>query len=129
MKRILCVRSAAIAVFLIFGTGANSQPLLNIQAGVKINWPTATNDTYRPQWSPIPPGAWTDLSGLLPGDGTPNSFFDPVLVGARSYPVLEMVPGSLGTSSSPSNSGFEFGNGTTASNWVVTQAAGGPVYA
>ena len=67
----------------------NNPPLLNIQSGVQLSWPTMTNNTYHPQWSPNPAGAWADLGGALNGDGTTKSLYDPVASGLRRYQVLE----------------------------------------
>src|SRR5205085_433470 len=67
--------------------------------------------------------------GPVAGDGTTNSFYDPATNGARNYQVLEMVPGVPPSSGIPANGGFESGSGTNASNWLVSTAAGGPVYA
>src|SRR3954463_13016273 len=99
-----------------------AQPLLTFENGVQFGWPTKTNDTYSPQWSPNPPGVWTDFGAPIPGNGTTNLLFDPVASGLRRYQVLQIVPGSAPASALPLNSGFEFGTGITASNWVVTQS-------
>ena len=123
------ILSMAFALFVIFGMTIQGQPLLNIQTGVQLGWPTTTNNTYRPQWSPNPVGSWTDLGAAVAGDGTTNTLYDPVVSGTRRYQVLEMVLGSAPVAVIPTNGGFESGSGATASNWLVTQAAGGPVYA
>jgi CxxC motif-containing protein (DUF1111 family) len=131
MKRVpLSILSTTIALFVIIGTIASSaQVQLNIQPGVALSWLTSTNETYQPQWSPGSGGSWKALGGSLPGDGTTNSLYDPVPSGVRSYQVLEMVPGSAPAAVIPVNGGFESGSGIIASNWSVTTAAGGPVYA
>jgi CxxC motif-containing protein (DUF1111 family) len=108
---------------------ASAQPLLTFQNGVQFVWPTRTNATYRPQWSSYPLGVWTDFGAPIPGDGTTNLLFDPVASGIRHYQVLEIVPGSAPAAPLPLNPGFEFGNGVTASNWVVTQSGGSLGYA
>jgi CxxC motif-containing protein (DUF1111 family) len=105
-----------------------AQPFLNIQPGVQLSWATTTNKTYQPQ-SSTAGGPWASLGASLPGDGLMHSLYDPFAPGVRSYHVLEIVPGSSPVSAIPLNGGFEFGNGITASNWPVTTAAGGPVYA
>ncbi len=112
-----------IALLVFTGTAAKGvQPVLSIQSGVKLNWPTTTGVTYRVQWSPNPGGAgpWIDLSAPVIGDATTNSLYDPVPSGARHYQILEIVPGSIPIPSIPVNGGFEFGNGTNATNWSVT---------
>ncbi|HSU56419.1 MAG TPA: di-heme oxidoredictase family protein, partial [Candidatus Dormibacteraeota bacterium] len=92
-------------------------------------WPTTTNNIYRVQSAPSLGGPWTDLAGPVPGDGTTNLLFDPLPSGSRYYQVLEIVPGSPAVGGLPVNGGFETGTGVIASNWVVSQAVGGPVYA
>src|SRR5262252_2894459 len=128
MKRAVELGSSTFLLFCVFGLAASGQPLLTFQSGVQFGWPTVTNNSYTAQWSPSPSGAWTDLAGPLPGDGTTNLLYDPVLLGLRRYQVLEIVPGSPAVPGLPLNGGFESGSGVTASNWVVAQAAGGPVY-
>ncbi len=118
--------SAVCVVGGLSATGA--QPLLDMQAGVELSWPTVVSNTYQPQWASNPGGLWAALGGPSAGNGLTNTLYDPVASGVRNYRVLEMVPGSAPTAALPANSGFEQGSGTIASNWVVTTAAGGPVY-
>ncbi len=128
MHRRLINCLGAIALFLIPGTSeGQSQPMLSLQPGVQVSWPTSTNKTYQPQWSSH--SVWSALGAPVAGNGVTNSLYDPMAAGSRTYQVLEMVPGTAGVASITANSGFEFGNGTTASNWVVDLAAGGPVTA
>jgi len=122
------VKLGSSTLFALFSLAAMGQPLLTFQAGVQIGWATATNNTYWVQWSPKAGGAWTDLAGPLPGDGTTNLLYDPVPSGVRRYQVLEIVPGAPAVAGLPLNGGFESGSGMIASNWIVSQAAGGPVY-
>jgi CxxC motif-containing protein (DUF1111 family) len=129
MKRTLPLRSAIATLLLLSALMGNAQPTLSMQPGALINWLAQATNFYRPQWSPPPSGAWSDLTTNLSGNGLTNSFFDPVASGMRNYRVLEMVPASSPVASIPVNGGFEAGSGTTASNWFITQAAGGPVYA
>jgi CxxC motif-containing protein (DUF1111 family) len=127
----LCFRpvNAIAGLCLIIGAGSvGAQPLLTIQTGVQVAWPTRSNDTYQAQWSPSSGGDWNGLGSLVSGTGTTNSLYDPIPSGSRNYQVLEMMPGSAPVSATVMNGGFESGNGTTASNWVVNTAAGGPVY-
>ena len=130
MKRNLLTYLTVVVWFVIPGMGANgAQPFLNIQSGVTISWPTTVNNNYQPQWSSNSNGLWNALGGSVLGNGTTNSLFDPVASGIRNYQVLETVPGSGPVSPIPVNGGFESGSGTIASNWTVSLAAGGPVYA
>src|SRR5437588_789118 len=68
MKRSI-LHSALAGLCILGAITVNGQTSLNIQAGVQLAWPTSTNNSYRPQWSPISAGSWSDLAGLLPGDG------------------------------------------------------------
>ncbi len=130
MKKTFPSCLAAITLLVIVGTVvSHAQVQLAIQPGVALSWPTATNDTYQPQWSPSFGGPWNLLGGTVSGNGATNSLYDPVPGGTRNYQVLEMVPGSTPSPASAIvNGGFESGSGTTASNWSVDTAAGGPVY-
>lgn len=129
MKPYSSLYAKLTAVLLALVTTAGmAQPLLKIQPGVTVNWPTSTNNTYQPQWSPGAGGPWNALGSSLAGNGATNSLYDPVPSGARKYQVQEVVPAVAPSSAIPANSGFELGNGTTVSNWSVTTAAGGPVY-
>src|ERR1051326_7772722 len=114
MKCAIEVGSSTLLLLSTFCLTAISQPLLSVQPGVQFGWPTSTNNTYRVQWSPNPGGAWTDLAGPLPGDGTTNLLYDPVPRGVRHYQVLEIVPGSSAGPGLPLNGGFESGSGITA---------------
>src|SRR4051812_20182207 len=108
MRRTQHITSAAVALLVNFCMAAGgAQPLLNIESGVELKWPTTTGNTYRAQWSPNPGGPWADLGVPVPGTGTTNLLYDPVPNGTRHYQVLEMVPGSGPTSSIPVNGGFE----------------------
>jgi CxxC motif-containing protein (DUF1111 family) len=127
MRRILL--SAPAAALVLSMAVSSGQPLLEIQSGAELSWPTTIGKTYQLQWSPASGGAWTALGGSASGDGLAHSLYAPCAAGARRYQVLEIVPSAPATPALPLNGGFEFGNGTTASNWSVTTAAGGPVYA
>jgi CxxC motif-containing protein (DUF1111 family) len=122
----------AAAALLFIGAGIGSaQVQLNLQPVVQLSWPTPNvTNTYHLQWSPTSGGSWGDLV-VLPGDGTTHLLFDPVPIGTRLYQDLEIVPGTPPSSASPGNPGFEspLALSSTASNWFVSQAAGGPVYA
>jgi hypothetical protein len=130
VKRELSIRLAAIAAVFFFGTYAgHAQVQLNIQPGVQLNWPAPnTTNTYHLQWSSLSGGAWSDLVAAVTGDGTTHTLFDPVPSGSRQYQDLEIVPGTPPSSASPTNGGFEYGSGSTATGWTVDTAVGGPVY-
>jgi CxxC motif-containing protein (DUF1111 family) len=106
---------------------AGAQVQLNIQPGLQLSWLENTNDTYHLQWSFNPATTWTDLVAAAVGNGMTNTVFDPFPSGARSYQLLDIVPGVPASSSSLTNGGFESGSGATASNWTLDTAGGGPV--
>jgi CxxC motif-containing protein (DUF1111 family) len=110
---------------------ASAQVQLDIQSGVQLTWYTSTNSTYtyRLQESPDSGSTWTDLVAAASGNGLTNTLFDPFPSGARQYRLMEIIPAVAASSTIPTNGGFETGSGSTASNWVVDTAAGGPVYA
>jgi beta-glucanase (GH16 family) len=114
---------------LLVGAGvANAQVQLNIQPGVQLNWPENTNDTYDLQWSTNPSSTWSNLVATAVGNGTTNTDFDPFPIGTRTYQLLDIVPGTPAITAEPANGGFESGTGSTATDWTVDTAAGGPVY-
>ena len=121
---------AAIALVFVIGTGVNrAQVQLNVQSGVQLSWLENTSDTYHLQWSSNPATTWTDLV-VAAGNGLTNTYFDLFPSGARSYQVLDIVPGTPAVSGNlVANGGFESGSGATATGWTVDTAAGGPVYA
>jgi CxxC motif-containing protein (DUF1111 family) len=123
--RLFCSLVTAL-LFSHCGTKLVAQPLLSIQSGVELSWPTSNSITYQPQWSANAGSNWTSLGGIISGNGLTNTLFDPA--SGRMYRVLEMIPGTPPVSATLSNGGFEFGSGSVASNWSVTTAAGGPVY-
>jgi CxxC motif-containing protein (DUF1111 family) len=123
--------AAPLAALILWFAGAlagSAQPQLQLEPGVQLSWTSATNSTYQPQWAPVAGGGWNALGGMLSGSGSVQSLFDPVPLGIRQYRVSEFVPGAAPVTANPANGGFEFGTGSVASNWVVTTAAGGPVY-
>ncbi|HXI85598.1 MAG TPA: di-heme oxidoredictase family protein [Verrucomicrobiae bacterium] len=130
LKRTPLIHLAAASLLFLIGTGVGrAQVQLNLQPGVQLSWPAPnTTNTYHLQWSSNPVSTWADLVAPIAGDGTTHTFFDPVPSGYRLYQDLEIVPGTAPSAALPANSGFEIGNGTTASNWVTDTAVGGPVY-
>jgi len=90
-------RSIAAALLVVIGAvagNAQAPVQLGLQTGVVLSWPTSPNDTYQPQWSPNSGATWNALGGVVLGIGTTNTLYDPVPGGARSYQVLQMVPGT-----------------------------------
>ncbi|MGN6554227.1 MAG: glycosyl hydrolase, partial [Verrucomicrobiota bacterium] len=101
-------------------SGQTNQPSpihVNIQAGAQINWPTTLNTSWTLQSADAPGTnvAWTALLGPTPGDGSTQTFFDPLWPAAhRQYQVLETASG---TASIVVNGEFENGSGSSADNW------------
>lgn len=88
----------------------------------QLGWPTSAGNDYKVQWATPPTNgaAWTDLTGLIAGDGTTNSMFDPLGAGgARAYRVLEYTTYVV---TNIANGGFESGTGATADNWTSSGA-------
>jgi beta-glucanase (GH16 family) len=117
-----------VSGLLLAGPSMASAQVLSIQPGAQLSWPTTSNDTYQLQWSPNPGNTWSNLSAAVVGNGTTNSYFDLAPSGTRLYQVLQVVPGTPAVSATVSNGGFELGTGTSASDWTVDTAVGGPVY-
>jgi hypothetical protein len=99
--------------------GYTNRPVLNIQSGAVVNWPTINGNVYEPQSSPGS-SVWTDASALMNGDGTTGSLF---VLGATatgdSYRVLQITPPLSSDNSVISNGGFELGVTTNAADWSV----------
>ncbi|MGA2247458.1 MAG: glycosyl hydrolase [Verrucomicrobiota bacterium] len=85
----------------------------------QLGWPTTAGDNYQVQWTTPPAGVgsgWNDLTGLLAGDGTTNTLFDPLGAdGARAYRVLEYT---TYVTTNVANGGFELGTNSAAANWT-----------
>lgn len=123
------MRSFCFGLLIVCSLGISvAQPVLDLKPGVELSWPTATNNTYQPRWATSASGPWSPIGSVVTGDGLTHSLYDPVPIGARSYQVVEVVPGIAPSSSSVSNGGFESGSGSTANNWSITTLGGGPVY-
>ena len=87
----------------------------------QLSWPTIAGDTYQVQWTPAPASStsiWSNLTGILPGNGATNTIFDPPTTGgARAYRVQEYTTYVV---TNIVNGGFETGTGTNASNWTAS---------
>lgn len=85
----------------------------------QLSWPTAVGNNYQVQWTTPPAGvnsAWNNLTGVMAGNGTTNTLFDPLSAnGNRAYRVLEYV---TYFTTNVVNGGFEAGAGTNAANWI-----------
>lgn len=99
--------------------GYTNYPVMNIHTGANINWPTVNGNTYEPQSSPNN-STWTNLAGILTGDGTTNSLFvtGPAALN-QSYRVVEVTAPLASGNSIVSNGGFELVSGTNALGWTV----------
>lgn len=92
---------AALIVSHVPAKGAD--PLVNIQAGVKLSWPSVSGSSYRVQWAPTASGPWTDLGAAIPGTGTPLTAYDSAASGSRVYQIVETPPASLTVNIIPGN--------------------------
>src|ERR1700733_13598882 len=129
MKKTILFYAAVIIFPAIMGMDiSRAQVHLNIQTGVQLSWTTSSNDNYQVQWSSGSGSAWNNLGALLPGNGITNTYNDMAASGSRQYQVLQIVPATARSSASPTNGGFETGSGTSAADWTVDTAVGGPVY-
>ena len=85
----------------------------------QLSWPTVVGNTYQVQWTPAPASnhsIWSNLTGILPGNGATNAIFDPLGAGgARAYQVQEYTTYVV---TNIVNGGFEAGTGTNASHWT-----------
>ena len=91
-----------------------------VAPSTQLSWPTKAGNNYKVQWTTPPTGGatWNDLSGLLPGNGTAGTLFDPLGAGgARAYRVLEYTTYAA---TNLVNGGFELGTGTNALNWTTS---------
>ncbi|PWU18176.1 MAG: hypothetical protein C5B50_09725 [Verrucomicrobia bacterium] len=89
-----------------------------IARNTMLSWPTAAGNNYKVQWTTYPTngGTWSDLTGLLAGNGATNNMFDPLGInGTRAYRVLEYTTYN---STNIVNGGFESGTGANAANWT-----------
>jgi endoglucanase Acf2 len=110
-----------------------------VTPGVTVTWPTIVSSNYQPQFTTALPAitGWTNWGSEVVGNGSTNSFFDPFgQYQQKFYQVLlfDTGPGTGVVSSAGNvllNPSFETAGATasSATNWTVPQAAGGPVYA
>ena len=109
-----------------------------VAPGVTVSWPTMVSSNYQPQFTTALPAitGWTNWGSEVVGNGSTNSFFDPFAqYQEKFYQVLLFgtSPGTGVVSSAGNlllNPSFEIAGATSSSatNWTVPQAAGGPVY-
>ena len=111
--------SAPAGALLTVTPGYTNLPVVTAQIGATLNWPNIVGDTYELQ-SSADNSHWTDLAGILNGDGTTNSLFISGAVAVKNYyRVLEVTSPLSSGNSVVSNGGFEFGSGTNATGWSV----------
>ena len=119
MKSTLFFHPATVVFLSLIGpTAMGADPLLRIEPGVEVSWPTASGNTYQLQSAPLPAGPWSNLAAAVSGDGQNKSHYDSA--GSRQYRVLETVPGTAPTLVNPVNGGFESGSGTVANQWTAS---------
>jgi beta-glucanase (GH16 family) len=87
---------------------------ISIQAGGQVSWPTTAGTTWTLQSSSVS-NVWSNLLGPTAGDGTTNTFFDPLWPAQdKQYQVQQTTTGGGNIVANP---GFEIGNGLVVSNW------------
>jgi beta-glucanase (GH16 family) len=118
--------AAVVLLFVMSTSLVKAQIQLRIQPGVQLSWLENTNDDYNLQWSPNAAATWTSLIAMA-GNGQTHTFFDPSPMGARTYQLLDITPGTPASTTQPSNGGFENGAGSSATGWTTDTASGGPV--
>jgi len=116
---VVATYTAPAYTLLTVTPGYTNWPVVNAQIGATTSWPTISGNTYEPQSSPDD-SLWTDVAGILSGDGTTNSLFIPGSAALNKfYRVLEVTSPLSSGISVVSNGGFEFGTGTTATGWSI----------
>jgi endoglucanase Acf2 len=109
-----------------------------VAPGVAVSWPTMLASNYQPQSTAALSAntPWTNWGSQITGNGSTYSLFDPFGQNSQKfYQVLLFgtAPGTGVVSTAGNqllNPGFESAGASTSSatNWTVPQAAGGPVY-
>ena len=95
---------------------APSAPVLTVQLGKLVSWPTTIGTTWTLQTSPDG-NIWSNLLGPTAGLGTTNTFFDPLRPTTNTqYQVLTITNG---VGNIVVNSGFETGSGSVAGSWTT----------
>jgi hypothetical protein len=88
---------------------------------LQLSWATTAGNRYQVQWTTSPANAgsaWSNLTGLLAGDGATNHVLDASgITGARAYRVLEYT---ANVSTNVANGGFEAGTGSSPANWTAS---------
>jgi hypothetical protein len=110
--------TAAPQALLVVTPGYTNYPVLNLQIGAQVSWPTVSGNSYTPQSSPDNVN-WTNLENALIGDGTTNSLF--VLdSGLRNYFRVLGITTPLNSGNSViSNGGFESISGASPLGWSL----------
>jgi len=102
-------------VLTVTSLGVNNRPAISLQLGVQLSWSSINGDQYELQWSTQPTnGVWTDVA-LMAGNGTTNTYFDPL--GGSSHAFYRVLQLATITNNSVFNGGFETGTGSTATGW------------
>jgi hypothetical protein len=114
----VAVDSVTVPPGTLVATGpiTTNRPMLSLQTGAQVAWPTVGTDNYQLQW--LGGATWQNYGGLTAGTGSTNSVFDTSYsTGHSQYRVLDIE--SSGGNSLVVNGGFESGTGTNATGWSV----------
>ena len=95
-------------------TVSTNPPVLSLQLGAQVLWPTTSGYGYQLQWGG---GAtWNNLGAQVAGTGASNAVFDAAYPAAhKNYRVQEIISGA--GASVMINGGFESGSGANATGW------------
>ncbi|HEV2453811.1 MAG TPA: glycosyl hydrolase, partial [Verrucomicrobiae bacterium] len=111
--------TAAPQELLVVTPGYTNYPVLNIQAGEQISWPSINGNSYTPQ-SSLDNVHWTNLENSLAGNGTTNFLFASDAGLGNYFRVLEMTIPLNSSISVISNGGFELTNGANPLAWTLS---------
>ncbi len=115
MNSSLCLLVLASAFLVSISEAA--PPQLSLQPGVELSWPTLTGATYQARKSALMTGPWSDIGGVVAGDGSAKSLFDAAAGPPPFYQVLEVLPGAATSLNSARNGSYEDGVGVAAAEW------------
>ncbi len=82
--------------FVLTPSAACPQLTVKLSTQVDLAWSSKSGALYQIQWrSDLAAGNWTDLTTILPGNGSINSFSDPILEGQsqKFYRLVCLSPG------------------------------------
>lgn len=97
---------------------ATNRPVISLQLGTQISWPTTAGSQYQLQWTSrnTNGASWANLGPSTNGTGGVITMFDPEFPAVhKNFRVQEVTSGA--DTPIAVNGGFESGSGTSASGW------------